>query len=183
MFISYCADFFDHNLIKKVKMYKQKSEIIEQIQSYHKQVANLYYGLYGKIEDKKMKLLVYDLYKHEKNCDKYLEKHKKIAKAMKSCLDFPCDKLSNQISDCFKNLNTGFDITIEELLKIELYFDDCLIKLYNILAAENELSETVANTFYYMLKKTKKEKILFTNMLYNSKNNLQDITPNKLFSL
>jgi len=55
-------------------MYKQKSEIIKQIQSYHKQVAKLYYGLYEKIEDKEMKLLVYNLYEHENFRDKYLEK-------------------------------------------------------------------------------------------------------------
>jgi hypothetical protein len=48
-------------------------------------------------------------------------------------------------------------MTIRDLIKMELYFDDCLIKLYNILASENELTETVANTFYYMLKKQKKE--------------------------
>lgn len=164
-------------------MYKKKCKIIEQIQSYHKQVGKLYYGLYEKIEDKEMKLLIYDLYEHEKLRGKYLEKHKKIAEAMKGWLDFPCDKLSNQISDCFKNLNTESDITMEELIKLELYFDDCLIKLYNILASEDELSETVANTFYYMLKKTKKEKTILSNMLYNSNHNLQDITQQKLFAL
>jgi hypothetical protein len=53
-----------------------------------------------------------------------------------------------------------------------LYFDDCLIKIYNILASENELSETVANTFYYMLKKTRKEQDVLAKMLFNSKHNL-----------
>jgi hypothetical protein len=54
-----------------------------------------------------------------------------------------------------------------------LHFDDCLIKLYNILAVENELSETVANIFYYMLKKTKKEQHMLANMLYKSKSHMQ----------
>ncbi len=58
---------------------------------------------------------------------------------------------------------------MEDLLKLELHFDDCLIKLYNILASENELNETVANTFYYMLKKTKKVQDILANILYNSK--------------
>jgi len=153
-------------------MYKQKSEIIEQIQSYHRQVARLYDEIYEKIEDNEIKLLILDLYKHEKFREKYLEKHKKIAEAMNCWLDFPCDKLSNQISECFKNINIGSELTMEELIKIELYFDDCLIKLYNILASENELSETVVNTFYYMLKKTKKEKTILADMFYNSRNNL-----------
>jgi hypothetical protein len=156
-------------------MYKQKCDIIGKIQSYHKQVAKLYYELYKKIDDKEMRLLVYDLYEHEKSRDKYLEKHKRIAEAMKCWLDFPCEKLSTQISDCFKNLNTSSDLTWEDLIKLAMHFDDCLIKLYNILASENELSETVANTFYYMLKKTKKEKTIFANMLYNSGNRLHGI--------
>jgi hypothetical protein len=92
---------------------------------------------------------------------------------MNCWLDFPCDKLSNQITDCFRNnINPGSDMTMEDLIKIELYFDDCLIKLFNILASENELNETFANTFYYMLKKTKKEQTIIANMLYNLKNDL-----------
>jgi hypothetical protein len=154
-------------------MYKQKSEIIKQIQSYHNQVARLYYEIYEKVEDNEIKSLIFDLYEHEKDREQYLKKHKKIAEAMNCWLDFPCDKLSNQITECFKNnINPGSDMTMGDLIKIELYFDDCLIKLYNILASENELSETVVNTFYYMLKKTKKEQTLFADMLYNSKNNL-----------
>jgi len=153
-------------------MYKQKSEIIKQIQSYHKQVAKLYFELFEKIEDRDLKLLVFELYEHEKLREKYLAKHKEVAKAMDCWLDFPGEKLSNQISDCFKNIHSESEITMEELIKIEMYFDDCLIKLYNILASENTLSETVTNIFYYMFKKTKKEKILIAKMLYNLKNKL-----------
>lgn len=52
--------------------------------------------------------------------------------------------------------------------KIELHFDDCLIKLYNILASENALSEAVSNIFYYMLKKTTKEKNMLAEMFSRS---------------
>jgi hypothetical protein len=154
-------------------MYRQKSEIIEQIQSYHKQVAGLYYDIYEKVENKNIKSLIFDLYEHEKGRERYLDRHKKIAQAMNCWLDFPCDKLSNQIAECLRhNFSPRTEVTMEDLLKLELHFDDCLIKLYNILAAENELSETVANIFYYMLKKTKKEQDILANMLYNSKSNL-----------
>lgn len=154
-------------------MYKQKSEIIAQIQEYHKQVAKLYYDIYEKCTGNEIKLLIHDLYEHERYREKYLERHLKIAQAMNCWLDFPCDKLSKQIADCFENINPGSVVTMEELLKIELHFDDCLIKLYNILASENELTETIANIFYYMLKKTKREKDILANMLYNSNSNMQ----------
>jgi hypothetical protein len=151
-------------------MYREKSKIIGQIQSYHKQVAELYYGIYEKIEDNGLKSLIYELYEHEKDREEYLERHKKIAEAMDCWLDFPCEKLSDQISECFKNLNLGSDLKMEDLLKIELHFDDCLIKFYYLLASENALSETAANIFYYMLKKTRKEQGILSGMLTNSGN-------------
>jgi len=156
-------------------MYRQKSEIIGQIQSYHMQVAKLYHDIHERIENKEMKTLIYDLYEHEKSRERYLERHKKIAEAMNCWLDFPCERLSNQISECFENLNTGANINMEELIKIELHFDDCLIKLYNILACENELSEAVSNIFFYMLKKTTKEKKILAEMFNKSGNNLNYI--------
>jgi len=153
-------------------MYRQKSEIIEQIQSYHKQVAGIYLDIYEKVENKDMKAFIFDLYQLEKDREKYLERHKRIARAMNCWLDFPCEKLSNQISECLgHNFGRKSEVTMEDMLKLDLHFDDCLIKLYNILAAENALSEMAANIFYYMLKKTKKEQELLTGMLFNSKNN------------
>ena len=155
-------------------MYLQKSEILGQIQRYHKQVAQLYFDLYEMAEDHDIKSLVYDLYKLEREREKYLIRHERIAKAMNCWLDFPCEKLSNQITECFRNIVTPeSEMKMEDIIKIELYFDNCLIKIYSILAAENELTQTEANTFYYMLKKTKKEQSLFANMLFNSKINLQ----------
>jgi hypothetical protein len=149
-------------------MYKQKSIIIEQIRFYHKQVAELYYRLFEKIGDKDLKTLVYDLYRHEKIREEYLAKHQEIAKTMDCWLDFPGEELSKQIADCLDIYKTGTGMTMEEVLQLEMHFDDCLIKLYNILDSENQLSETVANVFHYMLKKTRKEKNMLAGMLGNS---------------
>jgi len=154
-------------------MYRKKSEIIEQIQSYHEKVAGLYYDIYEKADNKQIKLLLLDLYEQEKSREKYLEKHRRIARAMNCWLDFPCERLSNQIEECLKlNIGKRTEVTMEDLLKLELHFDDCLIRIYNILAAENELTETTANIFYYMLKKTRKEQILLADLFYNSRNKI-----------
>ena len=138
-------------------MYKLKSEIIEQIQSFHKQVCELYRSLYEKTENEETGLLLNDLYLYERNREKYLEKHKEIAKAMNCWLLYPSNKISNQISECFKNIKTGSSLSVTDLIKIELYFDNCLIKLYKALSNEDALNGTMANIFYYMVKKTKQE--------------------------
>ena len=121
-------------------MYKKKSEIIEQIQFYHQKVAELYFNLYEKLGDKEMKSLMYDLYQHEKLRENYLRKHKEVARVIDFWLEFPDEKLTNQILDCLEKVNTESEMTMEELVKIRLHFDDCLIKLYNILSSENELN-------------------------------------------
>jgi len=154
-------------------MIREKSKIIKQIQSYHHQLATLYYDLFEKSKSEELKLILHDLYKHEIDREEYLEKHKKVAEAMNCWLSFPCDKLSDQISECFEEIHTGPNLSITDLIKIKMHFDDCLITIYNILASENELSETVANIFYYMLKKTKEEEEILAKMLHNSKNTFQ----------
>jgi len=153
-------------------MYRQKSEIIGQIQSYHRQVAELYSTVCDRVEERKMKSLLQEMLQHEKSREQYLERHKMIAEAMNCWLDFPCEKLSDQIAECFRVLDLQESISMEYLLRIQLHFDDCLIKLYNILSSENALSESAASIFYYMLRKTEKEKNMLAGMLHNSGNGL-----------
>ncbi|HPQ33200.1 MAG TPA: hypothetical protein P5200_08485 [Tenuifilaceae bacterium] len=157
-------------------MYRQKSKIIEKIQSYHRQVAELFYGIYEKTNNKEVKTMVYELYEHEKNREEYLEKHKKIAEVIDCWLEFPCEKLSNQISECFEGLNTNTTITVKELLKLEVHFDNCLIKIFNILSSQDSMNETATNIFYYMLKKTKKEEEMLANMLLNSETTMRTMS-------
>jgi hypothetical protein len=154
-------------------MYRKKSKIIEQIQSYHRQVAKLYFEIYEKVDDKEIKSILLNLYQHERSREEYLEKHKIIAETINCWLHFPCDKLSNQITDCFKEINIESNLTMKGLIKLEVYFDNCLIKLYNILASENAMNEQVTNIFYYMLKKTKKEEEMLSSMLSKSESSIQ----------
>ncbi|HOP03934.1 MAG TPA: hypothetical protein PL017_04925 [Tenuifilaceae bacterium] len=120
--------------------------------------------------------MVYELYEHEKNREEYLEKHKKIAEVIDCWLEFPCEKLSNQISECFEGLNTNTTITVKELLKLEVHFDNCLIKIFNILSSQDSMNETATNIFYYMLKKTKKEEEMLANMLLNSETTMRTMS-------
>lgn len=162
-------------------MYRKKSEIIEQIQSYHNQVAELYYNIYEHTENEDFKTLLHDLYNQEKEREAYLDRHRRVARVMNCWLEFPCERLSKQIDECLK-YNPGMEsaLTMEDLLKLELHFDDCLIRLYNILAAENELNETTANIFYYMLKKTRKEQNLLAGMFFNSQNSISRASPEQI---
>ncbi len=138
-------------------MYKLKSEIIEQIQYYHRQVCELYLNLYRKSDKPDVKNMLADLSRQEKSREEYLEKHKIRAKAMNRWLQVPPNKISNQMSECFNKINANSDLSVKDVTDLELHFDNCLIKLYKILSSEEENNGYVTNIFYYMLKKTKGE--------------------------
>ncbi len=136
-------------------MYKKKSEIIKQIQSFHKQLYVLYCSLYEKERNQQVKMLLSKLCQNEKNKEEYLERHKKIAMAMDNWLDFPAYKVSNLISDCFRDIKTGPSLSVNDVIKIESYFDNCLLKLFRALSTEEMNNGNITNIFYYMIKKTK----------------------------
>ena len=150
---------------KKSKMYQKKSEIIKKIQSYHHRVAEIYDEILLNTKNSKITELASELKGFELEREKYLNKHREIAVAMNCWLDFPCDKLSNQIEDCLEKFNSLKEVTMADMLQIAMHFDNCLLKLYTILSAENTLSESAANIFYYMLKKTKKDQELISEMV------------------
>ncbi|MBN1253538.1 MAG: hypothetical protein JXR51_06140 [Bacteroidales bacterium] len=139
-------------------MYKLKSEIIEKIQHYHKQVYELYLSLYKKSEDPKVKEMLSQLYQQEIFREKYLEKHKKVAKALNSWLFYPSNKIQNNISECLSRLKIKkSNLTVNDVAEIELHFDNCLIQLYEALSSEEGNNGNVTNIFYYMINKTKLE--------------------------
>lgn len=148
-------------------MYKLKSEIIEQVQSFHQQLSALYLSIYEKVDSEDVKPLVSELYELENSRIEYLERHRLVAKQMDCWLCSPSDRLSQKISDCFKEIKIELQVSKWDLLKIELHFDQCLIKLYTILASEDALNESLMSIFHYMLKKTKREESDIIEMLTN----------------
>ncbi|HUX56423.1 MAG TPA: hypothetical protein VMV77_05585 [Bacteroidales bacterium] len=149
-------------------MYKQKSEIIEQIQSFHSKVRKLYHTLYEKEADDNVKILLHDLCLHEKQREEYLEKHRKIAKVMDYCVLYPTNRISNKISECFKHLNTRSPLSVYDVAQIESHFDNCLVKFYEILSGEETRCGNIMNTFHYMIKKTHQDETKLDEMLTNS---------------
>ena len=153
-------------------MYKQENEIFEQIRSFHKRLSELYSNLTEKAENQRVKMLLDYLSRHEKLREEFIIKYEKIApeKEMNRWIRKPSDNLSNQICKCFENMKSLSSYSFEEIVNIALHFDNCLVKLYEILASEEETSVNDPNIFYYMLKKTKQQEMNLSrdvNWLYD----------------
>ena len=119
-------------------MYKQKVEIIEQVEHYHSQVRELYQSLYGKVEDQNIKIILDELCRQEKLREDYLGKKKGIAKAMNIWLRYSTNKISNYIFECFKNIKVKTNFSLDDVAKLELHFNNCLVKLNEILSTDEK---------------------------------------------
>ena len=138
-------------------MYSQEIEIIEQISAFHKHLNEFYDSLKEKTKDPKAKLLLDYLSHHEKLREDYLIKYKEFApnRELKSWIRRPSKNLTNQISECSKKIESLSSYSVDDIVKIALHFDDCLVKLYEKLAIEEKTKRSHTNVFFYMMKRTK----------------------------
>jgi hypothetical protein len=157
-------------------MYKLKSELIGQIQSFHYKVGELYHSLYEKEADNNVRILLNDLCQHEKSRNEYLDKHRKIAQAMDCWILYPANRISNQISECFKDLSTRSPMTVYDVAQIESHFDNCLADFYETLSGEETRCGNITNIFHYMIKKNQRDEMKLFEMLSNSIKRKQDKT-------
>ncbi len=153
-------------------MYKQKSELFEQIRTFHKQVSEFYSGLIEKAENQRVEMLLNYLIRYEKLREEFLIKYEEVApsKVMNSWVRKPSNKLSNYICGCFKNIENLSSYSVDDIVEMELHFDNCLVELYEELAVEEATKGNDTNIFYCLMKKTKQQEMNFSrnvNGLYD----------------
>lgn len=152
-------------------MYKQESEILEQIRSFHKRLSKFYNSLKEKAENQKVIMLLDYLSRHEKLREEFLVRYIEIApeNVMKRWFQKPSGNLSNHISNCFESIKTPLYYSLDDVIEMAFHFDDCLIKVYESLAMEEE-DEHLTSIFYSLMKKTKQQEMNLSrdiNWLYD----------------
>ena len=153
-------------------MYKQKSEIFKQVKSFHKHLSEFYSSLIDKAENQRVEILLNYLSRYEKLREEFLIDYEDIApgKVMNSWVRESSNKLSGYICECFKNTKNLSSYSVDDIVKIELHFDNCLVKLYETLAVEEGTNGNDTNIFYCLMKKTKQQEMNFSrnvNGLYD----------------
>ena len=142
-------------------MYKQEREILDQIRSFHKRLSEFYSSLKDKAENQKAIMLLDYLSRHEKLREEFIIRYKEVAPEplMQSWLQLPDEHLSKKICKCFESIEYKSKYTIEDIVEIAMHLDDCLIKVYEALAVEEESNSKVSNIFYALMKKTKQQEM------------------------
>ncbi len=153
-------------------MYKQEREILDQIRSFHKRLSEFYCSLIGKAENQKAIMLLEYLCRHEKLREEFIIRYKEITpeSLMQSWLQLPDEHLSKKICKCFDKIEYKPKYSIDDIVEVAMHLDDCLIKVYEALAVEEESNSKVSNIFYALMKKTKQQEMNFSrdvNLLYD----------------
>jgi len=58
-------------------------------------------------------------------------------------------------------------LSVDDIVEIEMHFDDHLIKLFDVLSNEEKNNGNITNIFYYMINKIKQEDIKLQEKLTN----------------
>ncbi|MDX2493994.1 MAG: hypothetical protein QNK27_03420 [Desulfuromusa sp.] len=136
--------------------YGQAKEIIDSARAFHQRASEFYQQLADKAEGARVKMLLDYLVRHEAHLDRALADYKEAVRsraldawyqyAQEQCLLQPFD-----VSQYSK------DMTVEEVMKIGLNIDSCLVASYKGMA-ENATTAECREIFEHLLLMEKQQK-------------------------
>lgn len=140
-----------------MKTYKQTSDIIQSVRSFHDQMRIYYDRLHKNDEKQKVKMLLDYLSRHEKHRDETLAKYEE--EASKKVMEIWFKYIPNNISpDCFDNIDIKSNMSVDDVIGIAMHLNNCLLELYTRLV-ENTPGNEVRDVFNCLLERMKKEKM------------------------
>ena len=130
-------------------------DILERVRRFHRELGEFYQKVENLAERERAKLVLEFLQRHEIYLDESLAAYEKDAS--KGVLDTWFKSTPKmEIGECFDDAEIRPDMSVEDVLRIAMRFDNCVIELYKSLA-EQSVSEDVRNLFSTLLEMEKKE--------------------------
>jgi len=115
-------------------------ELLEQIIDFHRQLGAFYEETAAKADREKAKALLEYMGRHEERLKECLGTYEKLA--AKAILDTWFQFIPDiGQCECFDRIEVGQDMSIEDAIRISLWFDDCLIQFFRDMAALSPSSD------------------------------------------
>ncbi len=139
-------------------MYTQVDDVIKIARSYHMKLSDHYLMIMSRAENQRVNLMLDYLIRHEKLRDEYLANYEEIAPP--SILDswvqcFP-NKHCELIEQCFKRIQNQQSYSLDDVVQMATYFDNCLIDIYKVLEIDAS-SDEVKSVFHCLLQMAKQD--------------------------
>ena len=102
-------------------------ELLEHISGFHRQLGTFYEGTAAKADQVKAKALLEYMGRHEKHLRECLDAYEKDAskRILDTGLQFMPDIAK---CECFERMGVDEDMSIRDVVRISLWFDDCLLE-------------------------------------------------------
>lgn len=123
-----------------MKTFEQTRDVLDHARSFHHQVAELYHSLENTAEQKRVKMLLDYLQRHERHLEQSLSDYE--GEASKQILDTWFQyTLEGDPADLLSEVKVKKDMTVDDVVRLALRLDDYLIDLYRSMVAHSDIPE------------------------------------------
>lgn len=138
-------------------------DVLEKARNFHIQLAQFYEQRQAAAGNEKLKVLLNYMQRHEKNLAETLARfsHEAAQRLLDTWLSFVPD---DAMCECVKELTIPPGASIDEVVRLALRLDQCLVQLYTQMA-ERAPTREVRELFLALLREEQKERI---HMLRNA---------------
>ena len=137
--------------------YKTTKDILDQARAFHEQLSAYYRKLSVKAQRQRVRMLLDYMSRHEKHLEECLLEFEQDAsrKILETWFKYTPQM---DIPSCFEDIELSRDMCIDDVIKLALRLDDCLVELYKGMVKEAE-SRDVKKVFTNLLEMEKHEKM------------------------
>ncbi len=137
--------------------FKTTRDVLDRVVTFHQQLRDLYLRHANIADKERVKLLLDYMARHEEHLQKSLSQYEDNASERILDTWFKHIPSSAILKDC-NDVRLAPDMSVEEIVKTALKFDDCLVDFYTVMA-EKCVSEEVKSIFSNLLKMENQEKM------------------------
>ena len=152
-------------------MYKQVDDVLKIARYYHMNLSDHYLMINTRAENQRVSLLLDYLIRHEKLRDEYLANYEELASPgiLNSWVQCFQNKHCERIKQCFNQIKDQQSYSLDDVIQMAIYFDNCLIDIYKALeiVASSDEVKSVFHCLLQMAKQDEKDLVRDSQWLYD----------------
>lgn len=139
--------------------FETTKDVLDHAREFHGQVGEYYRQLGEKNQKERVKMLLEYMSRHEKHLEENLARYEEDVSGRILNTWFQYPPPPDMLKTCVNlNLEGKENLTVDEVIELALKIDDCLIQLYQQMAAESEFEE-VKEVFNNLLEMEKQQEM------------------------
>ncbi len=121
--------------------FKQARDVLDYAKNFHHELSNYYRSLNDKTDQVRVKMLLDYLAVHEEKLETNIKRIEEnvSGKVLETWFKYTlCEDLRKELANMIYKIG---DVSVEEIIRMAIQLDDCLIKIYKKIAANSDIPE------------------------------------------